>query len=171
MTRPLPIALALALASASGLASAGAPTDHQRIVAFPSRDGVHHAYHEWTYAHAVRVGDMIWVSGVPGRGKTQPEQVRSALDGVRKAIEAAGGSMDDVVELMSFHTALDPATFESEVAAVRREFFPAGFTAWTAVGTTALLAPGSGVEIRAVAVVGSGKRKDGVPPAPAAPKE
>lgn len=166
--RHAPSRLAVLLAAVAGAASAATPADHQTIVAFPSRDGAHRAYHEWTYAHAVRVGDMIWVSGVPGYGKTPAEQTRSALTGVRKAIEAAGGSMDDVVELMSFHTALDPATFERDVAAVRREFFPGGFTAWTAVGTSALLAEGSGIEVRAVAVVGSGKRKVGVPPTPPA---
>lgn len=160
--------LVVALVVAACPAFAATPTDHQRIVAFPSRDGAHRAYHEWTYAHAVRVGDMIWVSGVPGHGKTPAEQTRAALAGVKQAIEAAGGSMDDVVELMSFHTALDPATFERDVAMVRREFFPGGFTAWTAVGTNALLAEGSGIELRAVAVVGSGQRKVGVPPVPSA---
>jgi enamine deaminase RidA (YjgF/YER057c/UK114 family) len=102
---------------------------------------------------------------VPGRGKTLAEQTRFALGEIRRAVEAAGGSMDDVVELMSFHIDLSAETF-GEIAAVRREFFPKGFTSWTAVGTSGLLADGALMEIRAVAVVGSGRSKTGVPPQP-----
>jgi enamine deaminase RidA (YjgF/YER057c/UK114 family) len=156
--RPILVSLLL-----SSVASA-AP---QQIVSFPSRDGQHRAYHDYTYAHAVRVGDMIWVSGVPGQGATLAEQTRFALERIKRAIEAAGGSMEDVVELRSYHIDLSDEGF-SEISAVRREFFPGGFTAWTAVGTTGLLAPNARMEIAATAVVGSGKQKVGVPPAPAA---
>ena len=162
--------IALLLALVAG-AAAGAPAQpsasEQRIVAFPSRDGVHHAYHDYTYADAVRVGDMIWVSGVTGRGATLDAQTRFALGEIKRALEAAGGSMADVVELISFHKDISLETFD-QIAGARRAMFPEGFTAWTAVGTTGLPTPGAMLEIRAVAVVGSGKRKLGVPPAPAA---
>jgi enamine deaminase RidA (YjgF/YER057c/UK114 family) len=156
------VMLASLMLAAPAMADAPAAAAGQTIVSFPSRDGQHRAYHEWTYAHATRVGDMIWVSGVPGQGKTLGEQTRFALERIKRAIEAAGGSMDDVVELMSFHMDLSPDTF-GEIAAVRRELFPGGFTSWTAVGTTGLLAPGAMLEIRAVAVVGSGRKKEGAP--------
>lgn len=151
--------LLLVLSLVAGASQAAPP---QQIVSLPSADGRHRAYHDWTYAHAVRVGDMIWVSGVPGQGDGLAAQTRFALQRIQRAIEAAGGTMDDVVELRSYHTDLSAETFP-EIAAVRREFFPGGFTAWTAVGTTGLLAPGARLEIAATAVVGSGARKLGVP--------
>ena len=39
---------------------------------------------------------------------------------------------------------------------VHKEFFPTGYPAWSAVGTTALLSPGAVVEMRVMAVRGAG---------------
>jgi len=44
-----------------------------------------------------------------------------------------------------------------EFAKVKDEFFPRDYPAWTAVGVTQLALPELRVEIRAVAVAGSGK--------------
>ena len=69
-------------------------------------------------------------------------------------IEAAGASLADVVELMTFHTELqaDMQAF----ARVKDQYFPDRYPSWTAVGTTELALPGLRVEIRAVAVAGCG---------------
>ena len=112
------------------------------------------------FSGAVRVGDMIWVSGCVGMGPDrQPAegisaQARVAFENLRDSLAAAGASMTDVVELVTYHTNLqrDMAAF----FAVKDEFFPTKFPAWTAVGVTELTYVGLLVEIRAVAVVGSG---------------
>ena len=59
-----------------------------------------------------------------------------------------------MVELTTYHTELqrDIALFMK----VKDEFFPAKDPAWTAVGITQLSYPGLLVEIRAIAVAGSG---------------
>lgn len=87
-----------------------------------------------------------------------------------RALEA---HLADVVELGSFHVgATDSAAFNAEFARfapIHHEFFPDHYPAWTAVGTPALLMPEAVVELRAVAVIGSGKapRADIPCPAPA----
>ena len=52
------------------------------------------------------------------------------------------------------------ASFQAEFARfapIHHEFFPSHYPAWSAVGTSALLAPGAVVEMRAVAMIGSGR--------------
>jgi enamine deaminase RidA (YjgF/YER057c/UK114 family) len=44
-----------------------------------------------------------------------------------------------------------------EFAKVKDEFFPRDYPAWTAVGVTQLALPELRIEVRAVAIAGSGK--------------
>lgn len=116
------------------------------------------AYH---FAPATRVGDMIWVSGQVGidaamrPGNGLEAQARLAFAGVKTVLEAAGASLADVVELMTFHTDLrgDMAAF----AKVKDEWFPDRYPAWTAIGVTQLASPEYLVEVRAVAIAGCGQ--------------
>lgn len=115
-------------------------------------------YDTFHYSQATRVGDMIWVSGQVGidasmtPGKDIEEQAHLAFKALRSILEAAGASLADVVELMTFHTELqaDMQAF----ARVKDQYFPDCYPSWTAVGTTELALPGLRVEIRAVAVAG-----------------
>lgn len=116
------------------------------------------AYH---FAPATRVGDMIWVSGQVGidaqmrPGEGMEEQARLAFEGLKTVLEEAGATLADVVELMSFHTDLrgDMPAFR----AVKDAYFPDGYPSWTAVGTPQLALAEFLVEIRAVAIAGSGR--------------
>ena len=114
------------------------------------------AYH---FSQAVRVGDTIWVSGQVGLDENQRPadgvgaQARIAFESLKAILEAAGASLSDVVELMTFHTDM-----HSEIAgfgAAKDAYFPKDYPCWTAVGVTQLAVPGLCVEIRAVAVAGS----------------
>jgi len=117
-----------------------------------------HYYDAMHFATATRVGDLVWVSGQVG---IDPEtslpaegieaQARFAFQGVEAALEAADASMSDIVELMTFHTALarDSAGF----SAVKDEFVQEPFPCWTAVGVSELARPELLVEIRVVAHV------------------
>ena len=80
--------------------------------------------------------------------------------------------MEDVVELTSFHVARDHAEFRDRmepVLRVHREFFKDHYPAWTAVGTSALFSADAPMELRAEAIIGSGRapKADIPPPAPA----
>ena len=115
-------------------------------------------YDNFHFYQATRVGDMIWVSGQVGidatmtPGKDVEEQAHLAFQGLKNVLEAAGATLADVVELMTFHTELqgDMQAF----AQVKDQYFPDRYPSWTAVGISQLALPGLRLEIRAVAVAG-----------------
>lgn len=115
---------------------------------------------DYGYSQTVRVGTTIWVSGQAGFGPEGiPESVeaqsRLAFQNLQLALEAAGSSLDDIVELTTYHVSMD------ELAAfmgVKAEFIRAPYPAWTALEVSGLAEPALRVEIRATAVVGSGAR-------------
>lgn len=118
-------------------------------------------YEAFHFAPATRVGDLIWVSGQVGidaemrPGAGMEAQARLAFEALRTVLEAAGASLADVVELTTFHTDLrgDMAEFRK----VKDAYFPDRYPSWTAVGTPQLAMPEFLVEVRAVAVAGSGQ--------------
>jgi enamine deaminase RidA (YjgF/YER057c/UK114 family) len=153
----LSLAAAALLLSACATPRVDAPA--KTIVVPAGWDETYAAYH---YAPAVRVGDMVIVSGIPAhRGATYEEKIQHMFGTLKTVLEASGATLADVVEINTFHTEVrDTKSFEAEFVKfleVHKVHFPEAFPAWTAVGTTALLAEGAPVEMRVVAVVGSGK--------------
>lgn len=149
------------LAALAVLAPAPAPAVEGKTIVIPP--GMDRAYDEFHYAPAVRVGDTVIVSGIPaGPGATYEERVRRLFEHLKATLATAGASLDDVVEITTYHREpSDSAAFRAEFdkfAAIHGATFRGGYPAWTAVGTTALLADGAPVELRALAVVGAGKR-------------
>ena len=125
------------------------------------------SYDEIEYAPARRVGDTLYVSGViVGRGKdegTDPEsfkrQVRRAFVSLDQILKASGTDFEHVVMINSFHVWEGPdqpaPRWEqiNMINAVKSEFIKGANPAWTAVGTTGLLAPGGIAEIQVIAHV------------------
>jgi enamine deaminase RidA (YjgF/YER057c/UK114 family) len=134
-------------------------TQTKQTINTPATQAMYDNFH---FAQATRVGDTIWVSGQvgidekmrPGKGLT--EQARLAFTGLKTVLEAAGASLSDVVELVTFH--IDLRGGSREFGAVKDAFFPSSYPSWSAVGVTQLAMPELLVEIRAVAVAGSGAR-------------
>jgi enamine deaminase RidA (YjgF/YER057c/UK114 family) len=128
----------------------------RRAIIPPAAQAMYDAYH---FAPAIQVGDTIWVSGQVGidaqgrPGAAMAEQARLAFVAVKAVLAEAGASLGDVVELTTFHTDLRGEM--RAFSAVKDEFFPSRYPAWTAVGVTQLAGPDFLVEIRAVAVAGS----------------
>lgn len=129
----------------------------RRQIIPPSMQAMYDAYH---FAPATRVGDTIWVSGQVGidaqmqPGDGMAAQARLAFENLKTVLETAGATLADVVELVTFHTDLrgDMAAFSS----VKDAYFPDRYPSWTAVGTPQLASPSFLIEVRAVAVAGSG---------------
>jgi len=110
-------------------------------------------------APAVRAGDLLFVSGqISADAARRPldagdvrAQATRALDRLQAVVEAAGGRMDDVVDVISFHTDVRQVRTVLDVAA---DYFQADPPAWTPVGTTGTYADGLDVSIRAIAHLG-----------------
>jgi enamine deaminase RidA (YjgF/YER057c/UK114 family) len=114
---------------------------------------------------AVRVGDLVFLGGhaaIAADGSVNhagdvAAQARQAFEGLIASLEEAGGSVDDLVDVMSFN--LDPSQIP-EVLRVGAEFLPEGKEpAWTAVSTIGSTAPGALVVVRGIAVLGDSPRE------------
>ncbi|MBL8523491.1 MAG: RidA family protein [Betaproteobacteria bacterium] len=169
MSRLLPLAVLAAALSISTLSQAAEAPGKTIIIP----DKSERAYTQYHYAPAIKVGDTVIVSGIPAGGPgTYTEQVRRMFLRAKATLEAAGATMEDVIELQSFHVnAKTTADFQKEFAEfldVHKEFFKEGYPAWTAIGNAVLLAQGAVVEVKFVAVIGAGKKMKVERVAPAA---
>lgn len=121
--------------------------------------GTEFIYNTLKFSQAVRVDNTVWVSGQVGMdekgavGETIEKQSRMAFQNLKKMLNEAGASMDDIVELVTYHTSMKDMKIFGKV---KSEFITDNFPAWTAVGVTELVLPLLMLEIRATAVVGSG---------------
>ena len=106
---------------------------------------------------------IAYVSGMTARG-TDPkvlagmdeyEQAKQIFGKIKGMVEAAGGTMADVVKVTIYVTNIKNNT---KVWAARREFFTGNFPASTLVEVSALAAPEILVEIEAIAHIGKGQR-------------
>ncbi len=85
-------------------------------------------------------------------------QTRQALDKVKRAVEAAGGTLDDIVSMTIFVT---DARYYSAVNEVRGEVMGSNFPTSTMVQIVALAWPELLIEMNAVAVLpDSSQRKN-----------
>lgn len=116
---------------------------------------------QWGLAPAVRVGDTVYCSGqlgiaADGTLPADPEaQLVNAFEHVGAVLAGAGATFADVVELGSFHVGL--AEQLGVFAEVRNRYITGEPPAQTAVGVAELGFPGAIVELKATAVIGSGK--------------
>ena len=118
--------------------------------------GTEHIYKSMQFSQAVRAGNTIYVSGqvgvdenfVPGAGIE--EQANLAFSNLKNVLAEAGATLDDIVELVTYHTSMKEI---SGFAKVKAKFIPKDYPAWTAVGVSELVLPELLVEIRAIAVI------------------
>ena len=123
-----------------------------RDVVFPA--GRQALYEHHRYSPAVRADGFLFVSGQVGSredGAPEPDfeaQVRLAFANLQATLRAAGCSLDDIVDVTTFHT--DPERQFDTVLAVKDDMFPqAPYPSWTALGVTWLA--GFDFEIKVVA--------------------
>ena len=111
-----------------------------------------------TYVPALRVGDMVWLSGTTGTDDsgtiTAPgdivEQTRQIFRKFEALLNAVGGSCEDIVQTTDFYTTTENYR---GTAAVRRQFLKTARPTSTGVQVAGLLREHALIEISAVAVL------------------
>ena len=113
------------------------------------------------WSNAIRAGDTLYISGQVARpfeggtglvGKDEYEQSKQIFARIERIIQAAGGTMDNLVKMTIYVVDI---TKNTEVWRARREFFTGDFPASTLVEVRALAKPEVLVEIEAVAYFGN----------------
>ncbi|MDP5142795.1 RidA family protein [Rheinheimera baltica] len=124
----------------------------KREAIFPANR--HALYEAHGYSAAIRSGDLLFVSGQVGSradGSPEPDftrQVELAFDNLQATLAAAGCSLDDIVDVTTFHT--DPQNQFDAIMQVKQKVFPAKpYPNWTAVGVNWL--SGFDFEIKVIA--------------------
>lgn len=112
------------------------------------------------YSYGVQVGSTLWVSGqIPkdqggrliGAGDVTAQAVQ-VMENLKGVIEAAGGTMDDVVKISTY---VSDRSYREPVQAVRRRYFRAPNLPASATTVVEMLLPDVLVEVEAVVVIGS----------------
>ncbi|ONN64500.1 MULTISPECIES: RidA family protein [Herbaspirillum] len=118
--------------------------------------GMEDVYEKIGYAPGVLVGSTLYVSGQIGRNhamqlvEPREAQIVQAFENLKQVLETAGGTLDDIVDLTSFHTDMRDLPLFIKVRNRYLTRYP--LPAWTAIGAHMLGgAPGYIVEIKAVA--------------------
>ena len=107
------------------------------------------------FSQAVKSNGFMFCSGVIGAGpdgrvpQDMTEEFRAAFRGVLEVLALEGLDLTDAVEITTYH--VDMQDTLGAFFAVRDEFLSPPWSAWTAIGTTALAVPGARVEIRVTA--------------------
>lgn len=121
--------------------------------------GTEKIYQSMQFSQAVCTGNMVWVSGQVGIDESGnvaegiEAQAKAAFTNLQHVLAEAGASMEDIVELVTYHTSMKEI---GKFLKVKSGFIPKNFPAWTAVGVNELLMPELLCEIRATAVLKSG---------------
>src|SRR5436305_3756583 len=111
-----------------------------------------------TWSNCLVVGGIAYIAGMTARGADlgdENAQSKAIFTKIRHLVEAAGGTMADVVKVTIFVTDISQ---REKVWQARRECFSGDFPASTLVQVAALADPSLKVEIEAVAHIGAGKR-------------
>lgn len=123
------------------------------------------------YSRAVRVGDVIHVSGTTATGANGElvgagnpyKQTRQILENISAALQRAGGSLADVVRTRIYCTHISEW---EQIGRAHGEFFGKVRPATVMVEVSRLINPDMLVEIEAEAVLGAKVVPTKAPPAP-----
>ena len=121
-------------------------------------EGMENIYDTFHYAPGIQVGDTLYLSGQVGRDEDLnvvegvEAQYVQAFENVKKVLDAAGASFDDVVELETWFadSMADLKTF----LAVKDRYFTNRYPTWTGFAVKGFSMRGILVEIKCKAVLG-----------------
>ncbi len=107
------------------------------------------------FCNALQVGGQLFISGMTADdpGTDAYGQSVSCLAKIQALVEAAGGTLDDIVKITVFLTSMD---HREAFTRARAEFFPGRKPCSSLIGIAALADPDLVVEVEAVAFIGAG---------------
>ena len=112
-----------------------------------------------TWSNCLVVDGVAYVAGMTASGSNpgdEYEQAKTIFGKIKHLVEAAGGTMADVVTVTIFVTDI---TQREKVWRARREYFTGNFPCSTLVQVAALANPSLRVEINAVAHIAAGQSR------------
>lgn len=150
---PRAVIAALVIAAALAPASAGAQARTEQSVVMSANPRERAGQEQYGFASAVIAGDMIYLSGVvagqaPGESDLAPAYER-VFNQIEATLKRVGASLDDVVEMTSFHT--DITAQIDSLSAVSKRRLTGQPPAWTAIDVDRLLPDGGVTEIKIIA--------------------
>jgi reactive intermediate/imine deaminase len=111
-----------------------------------------------SYSQGVRVGNLLFLAGQTGvDAETQPgvgrfeAQTRRTFARLQAILEAAGGSLDNLVTMTVFVTDI---RYGDELVRLRGEILQRDFPASALIGVSQLANPDALLEIQAIAAIG-----------------
>lgn len=119
--------------------------------------GMEIIFERFHYAPGVLVDDTLYIAGQVGRNEAlevvsgTEAQFVQAFENVKKILDAAGSSFDDIVEMVTYHVDMSDLQLFMQV---KDRYFTGRLPAWTGIGVTALAMPGLVVEIKCQARIG-----------------
>jgi len=122
--------------------------------AFKAADGSS-IFEKFQYSAAVRAGDFVYAAGQIGLNPdgtipdTDAQQIRNAFERLKIVLEAAGSSLDDIVELITYHVGIKNNL--ADCVAIKSEFINAPYPTWTILEVAGLARAELVIEIKAVA--------------------
>lgn len=108
-----------------------------------------------SYSDAVRVGDLVFLSGVVSSDPDPATQFRTIFERIERILRDAGSSLDRVIEITTYHVGMHDHI--QVFMGVKSEFLP-NLPSWTAVGVTELYNANALVEVKVIAAVGDDER-------------
>ena len=112
----------------------------------------------YTYAPAIRTGNLLFISGTTASDENRQivgvddiaAQTRYIYEKFEKLLNAVGATCADIVQSVDYITTTENY---SATAAVRRELFPGAKTTASGIIVAGLLRPDALIEISAIAVI------------------
>ncbi|NNM32785.1 MAG: RidA family protein [Gemmatimonadetes bacterium] len=102
------------------------------------------------YSDAVRVGDLVFLSGVVSGSDDPITQFRQVWARIGQILEDAGSGLDHVIDITTYH--LDMHAHIGDFIEAKNEALST-LPTWTAVGVTELYSPGVLIEVKVIAAV------------------
>jgi len=108
------------------------------------------SYERFHFAPAYEVGDTLFVSGVIGTGEELADEFADAFSSLSAVLASAGYTLEDVVEMTSFHVKMSETL--GAFMQARDDAMSEPWPAWTAIGCTELAIPTGRAEVKVTAV-------------------